>query len=186
MKERETLPLLLDILDSILLHKSIKQKTMDKKSTKAAKQPLKISLKKVGKNFIGKIDDQTLSATLTDEKVIATLKQKVEAYNLKNSDATKKAIIKILTPKAAEVAEKKERLETEEKGLKKLAKKKEKEKGEADVERKLVVADIEKAIGAEELTVAEVEALLRKLKKVDEVEKVAAPVQQGMRRHGEY
>lgn len=74
----------------------------------------------------------------------------------------------------------------QEKGLKKLAKKKEKEEPKAAEERKMVASDIEAAIKAEDLTVAEVEALLKKLKGVEEKEQRAVPVSSGYSRPGEH
>lgn len=142
-------------------------------AAKKAEQTTKISAKKVGVNIISTIDGKTYSAKLSD-KDKEVLKKKIEMFNKKNTDANKKAIIKLLSPVATEKEATKERLETKQKGLKKLAKKtvkeaKAKSKSKPDKEAKVLIADVEKALSANDLTVEELEALLKKAKGVEEV-----------------
>ncbi len=154
-------------------------------AAKKAEQSSKISAKKVGVNIISTIDGKTYSAKLSDEDK-ETLKTKIGMFNKKNTDTIKKAIIKLLSPVTAEKEAKKEKLETKQKGLKKLAKKTVKEakaKAKPDKETKVLIADVEKALTANDLTVEELEALLKKAKGVEEKAPVAATT--STPRHGE-
>ena|SRR5580765_7369743 len=135
----------------------------------ASKQADKISAKKIGVNMIATIDGKKYSAKLSAENVEA-VKKRIELYNKRPSETGKKAIIKLLTPETVKKEATKEKLKTKEKGYKKLVKRsiKQIKAKSADKETRILIRDVEEALVAEDISVAELEELLRRAKGIEE------------------
>ncbi len=94
--------------------------------------------KKIGVNIIvthGKEKYSTKASKEDSEKIM----QKIALYNKKPSDSLKNQIVKLLAPKTTEKKKEKEKVETEIKGYKKLAKKEIKSKSKDLVKSKLAI-----------------------------------------------
>lgn len=141
----------------------------EKPSKQEATQQDKITAKKIGVNLIATIDGQKYSAKL-DPEALEIVKKKIELYNKRNTDSNKKAIIKLLTPETVKKQVAKEKLEVKQKGIKKLVKKnlKEAKIKSGNKETKILIKDVELALEAKDLTVAELEDLLRRAKGIEE------------------
>lgn len=131
-------------------------------------------MKKIGQKVIASIDKKSYSKSMTD-KEYTSLENKVKLYNKKATEAIKANIIKLLTPEETKKAKEKDDLKVKSKAIKKQIKKTSKTADKDTIEKKITLADIENSLEKEELTEAEIQALLNKLKKVEDKAPVEAP-----------
>lgn len=109
-----------------------------KEEAKKEEAPSQFAAKKVGSNLIVTIGTERYSRKVTSEEW-ESISKKILLYNKKPSEASKRAIVKILQPATTKDKEAKEVAETKIKGLEKQLKKKGKEEVKVAAKAKKVV-----------------------------------------------